>query len=420
MPRILETLRFVPPLDKICKVLQLIALKQVLLALDLEEEVDRISKLSGQGIFVEIKKLAWRKVSPELAPLLPQGMQWEDLLGSMETIARLQTPGEFAAVIKNPEQFYQSLVLDVAATVVTHVLVQNQQSQFVLLHTHPDILKQILLQLKPENVKKIISNPTAFLESLVQNSPAALQWSLVQLEQVLLQKRLLKKDTIKQLEPLLSADLKALRDGIQDPKKFLSTIKKKGVTAARQLAIGLLRAQLEDDLPEGITWQDVEDVLKGKKVAALESGLNDPEDFYARLLESTKSLAIKTALANAKPHFEKYLPNKVLWCDVEEVLLEHCEHLDTKAVQDVLLRPKRLLQSIEHGPFGKKWALAMVRHSLQKHLPHDMLWKEVVPVLEQLNVEELHHSLENPSGRALSSSSSSASFCSGDVFRMSP
>lgn len=91
MPRILETLRFVPPLDKICKVLQLIALKQVLLALDLEEEVDRISKLSGQGIFVEIKKLAWRKVSPELAPLLPQGMQWEDLRKPLQDCNRQES-----------------------------------------------------------------------------------------------------------------------------------------------------------------------------------------------------------------------------------------------------------------------------------------------------------------------------------------
>ena len=260
------------------------------------------------------------------------------------------------------------------------------------------------------------------LNSLSQrHGQIALQWGIVQLKHALQQDGLLKKESIEQMECLfLAVDMRQVQEGLKNPNEFLESIKKKGVTAARQLAIGLLRAQLEDDLPEGITWQDVEEVLKGKKIAALESGLNDPEDFYARLLESTKSLAIKTALANAKPHFEKYLPNKVLWCDVEEVLLEHCEHLDTKAVQDVLLRPKRLLQSIEHGPFGKKWALAMVRHSLQKHLPHDMLWKEVVPVLEQLNVEELHHSLENPSGRALSSSSSSASFCSGDVFRMSP
>ena len=256
------------------------------------------------------------------------------------------------------------------------------------------------------------------LNSLSQrHGQIALQWGIVQLKHALQQDGLLKKESIEQMECLfLAVDVRQVQEGLKNPNEFLESIKKKGVTAARQLAIGLLRAQLEDDLPEGITWQDVEEVLKGKKVAALESGLNDPEDFYARLLESTKSLAIKTALANAKPHFEKYLPNKVLWSDVEEVLLEHCEHLDTKAVQDVLLRPKRLLQSIAHGPFGKKWALAMVRHSLQKHLPHDMLWKEVVPVLEQVNVEELHHSLENPAGRALSSSISSASFCCGDVF----
>lgn len=234
-----------------------------------------------------------------------------------------------------------------------------------------------------------------------QHGLVAQKWSVLQLKQVLQQEGLFKKDSLKQLEPLLmQVDVQDLREGLQEPRKLLDLVKQKGATFAFRLASEQLRARFEDDLPEGITWEEVEKRFTESNLAELET-LQKPEDFLKRLVKGTGPLAIKFAIAKAKPELERYLPRQVAWSDVQDVLMEYLSREAEEALEQIA-DPHNLLQSISSDQHvGKKWMLALVRSSLEQHLTN-IPWNEVIPVLEELELAELSKISKDPAGQALS------------------
>ena len=67
------------------------------------------------------------------------------------------------------------------------------------------------------------------------------------------------------------------------------------------IIIDQLRPLLEEQMPDGITWADVEVALKETSLERLREGLSDPATLWAGLVETFGPLAIKLALEKAKP-----------------------------------------------------------------------------------------------------------------------
>ena len=406
-PRILSSLKFPPAMDQIRTSLQLLALRQVLLAIGFEG-ADKLKHIrSEKEALSEVKALMWRKLRPELAPLLPKGMEWDSVIESLDHLDKMESFGDLFTKIHSTEDFWKDLVLEVAVGVLLHVPLPSPHLQYLqpfqdrLLQSDIDDVKNILRQLKPAKLKAAINDPPAFFKSLSQqHGLVAQKWVVLQLKQVLQKEGLFKKESLKQLEPLLmKVDVQDLREGLQEPRKLLDLIKKKGPTFTFRLASEQLRARFEDDLPEGITWEEVEDRFMESNIAELET-LQKPEDFLKRLVKGTEPLAIKFAIAKAKPEFERYLPRQVAWSDIQDVLMEYFSRRAEEALEKIS-DPHNLLQSISSDQHvGKKWLLALVRSSLE-HLTN-IPWNEVIPVLEELELAELSKISKDPAGQALS------------------
>lgn len=405
-PRILSSLKFPPAMDQIRTSLQLLALRQVLLTIGFEvEELKHVR--SEKEALSKIKALMWRKLRHELAPLLPKGMEWDSVIESLDHLDKMESFGDLFAMIHSAEDFWKDLVLEVAVGVLLHVPLASPHLQYLqpfqdrLLQSDPDEVKSILRHLTPAKVKAAINDPPAFFKSLSsQNGLVAQKWVVLQLKQVLQQEGLFKKNSLKQLEPLLmQVDVQDLREGLQEPRKLLDLVKQKGATFAFRLASEQLRARFEDDLPEGITWEEVEEGFMESNLAELET-LQKPEDFLKRLVKGTGPLAIKFAIAKGKPELERYLPRQVAWSDVQDVLMEYFS-IEAEEAWEKIADPHNLLQSISSDQHvGKKWMLALVRSSLE-HLTN-IPWNEVLLVLEELELAELSKISKDPAGQALS------------------
>ena len=230
----------------------------------------------------------------------------------------------------------------------------------------------------------------------------AKKWLLLHLKQLLQQEGLFTKDSMKQLEPLLmQLDVQDLREGLEAPRKFIDSVKKKGSKFAFNLISEQLRSQFEDELPEGIAWRDLEESLTQANITELE-GLQTPEDFMKHLVEGSGPLAIKFAIAKAKPEIESHFRCRIAWSDVQNVLLEYFSGANVQEALEKISNPKELVQSITlDQQVGKKWLLAQLRSSLE-HLT-DLPWNEVVPVLEELELAELSNIWKDPEGQALRS-----------------
>ena len=66
------------------------------------------------------------------------------------------------------------------------------------------------------------------------------------------------------------------------------------------IIIEQLRPRLEDKMPDGITWEDVEVPLREMGLERLREGLSDPATLWAGLVEGLGPLAIKPCLGKGK------------------------------------------------------------------------------------------------------------------------
>ena len=341
-PRILSSLKFPPAMDQIRTSLQLLILRQVLLV-GFEDGAEELKHIrSEKEALSKIKAFMWRKLRHELAPLLPKGMEWDSVIESVDHLDKMESFGDLFAKIHSAEDFWKDLVLEVAVGVLLHVPLLSLHLQYLqpfqdrLLQSDPDDVKNILRQLTTAKVKAAINDPAVFFNSLSQqHGLAAQKWVVLQLKQVLQQEGLFKKESLKQLKPLLmQVDVQDLREGLQEPRKLLDLVKQKGATFAFRLVSEQLRARFEDDLPEGITWEEVAEGFMESNLAELET-LQKPEDFLKRLVKGTGPLAIKFAIAKAKPELERYLPRQVAWSDVQDILMEYLSREAEEALEKI-------------------------------------------------------------------------------------
>ena len=239
-----------------------------------------------------------------------------------------------------------------------------------------------------------------FVKSFSQQvGPVAIHGAVLQLKQHLLQQGF-KQQSVENLEPmLLELDASLLKQGIKDPSTFVTILQEKDGALAKSLAIEQVRLLLEDKMPEGIAWEEAAAVLKDMRLEELRKGLSDSATFWKGLVE-VGPLAIKIALEQAKSVIMEQLPRKVRWSDVKEVLLEYCSEAEAfKSIKSL----KFSLQAIaEDARFQKRWALALARHSLEKHLPMEFSWRDVERLVEQVQGKELQTALVDPAGQGLS------------------
>ena len=168
-----------------------------------------------------------------------------------------------------------------------------------------------------------------FVKSFSQQAgPVAIHGAVLQLKQHLLQQGF-KQQSVENLEPmLLELDPSLLKQGIKDPSTFVTILQEKDGTLAKNPAIEEVRPLLEDQMPEGIAWEEAAVVLRDMRLEDLQKGLSDLATFWKELAESAGPLAIKIALEQAKSIIMEQLPRKVRWSDVKDVLLEYCSEAE--------------------------------------------------------------------------------------------
>ena len=169
------------------------------------------------------------------------------------------------------------------------------------------------------------------------------------------------------------------------------------VIEERGIFIQRLQSDLAKKMPNGITWEDVEAALKDMSLERLREGLSDPATFWTQLVESFCPLAIKLALEQAKPAIIAQMPRNMQWSDAKEVLVNYCSEAFTS-----LGELKDALQSLAGDEqLQKKFILVLARDSLEKRLPRDVVWSDVVRFAEKRRPEDLRAAVSEPAGRGL-------------------
>ena len=204
------------------------------------------------------------------------------------------------------------------------------------------------------------------------------------------------------LLPVLQAvdSVEELQAAAEDPEGFLLRIADAATPAAKALAIAKLRPKLEPLAKKrGLTWEDLLPVLElVDSVEELQAAVNDPEAFLLRVADEGGRIALRFAIAQARPRVEPVAKKHgVAWEDMVLVLetVDSVEELQA-AAED----PEGFLLRIADAatPAAKALAIAKLRPKLEPLAKkRGLTWEDLLPVLELVDsVEELQAAVNDP------------------------
>lgn len=149
------------------------------------------------------------------------------------------------------------------------------------------------------------------------------------------------------------------------------------------------------------SMENLEPMLLQLDVDQLKEGIKKPQTVIRLLEGKGGEVAVNLAIEQAKPSILEQLPSGVRWSDVSDVLIEYCS--SSTAALNSLQSPTFSLNSLTDDPHvQKKWQVALARNALEKHLPKGITWKEIEQLVEETDPEELHAALADAAGAVLS------------------
>ena len=155
-----------------------------------------------------------------------------------------------------------------------------------------------------------------------------------------------------------------------------------------KLVVQRFRPELEDFLPEGMRWEQVEKSLatvgQVDSVSEFVAKVKSPEEFARDCLVQIALLAIKEV---AKTH------------EVQPNILESVfQTFDRKQLIEVMTNPTMFFESFQKE--GGALAMNMIVHTLRSQvadkMPDGMTWEEVEAPLKEMSLERLREGLSDP------------------------
>jgi DNA-binding transcriptional regulator YhcF (GntR family) len=155
-----------------------------------------------------------------------------------------------------------------------------------------------------------------------------------------------------------------------------------------KLVVQRFRPELEDFLPEGMRWEQVEKSLatvgQVDSVSEFVAKVKSPEEFARDCLVQIALLAIKEV---AKTH------------EVQPNILESVfQTFDREQLIEVMTNPTMFFESFQKE--GGALAMNMIVHTLRSQvadkMPDGMTWEEVEASLKEMSLERLREGLSDP------------------------
>lgn len=170
--------------------------------------------------------------------------------------------------------------------------------------------------------------------------------------------------------------------------KFLEALEtSEGSALAKQIFLAKTWPMLQPRLPDTVTLEAMQFVVLKLKLGAIKSlGKQYERPFWPRFRgrfqadEAQERLQKVLSKASSSPKRRGF--HMISWL--------------RKALDD----PDGFLSSLASSPAAKRFLLAQLQSLLQPLLPSGVVWKDVVPVLEQLRIAEIQLALTNPRGRS--------------------
>ena len=197
-------------------------------------------------------------------------------------------------------------------------------------------------------------------------------------------------DTVEELQAALS-----------DPEAFLESLVSAGGEAAKRMLLAKMRPKLEPMTnKQGLAWEDVLQAFELiDEISELQVALTNPTAFLSKVLNATGPLGKKVALAKLRSKLEPIVSKQGLqWADC----LQAFEMIDTlEELQAALTAPAAFLEKLASatGPAAKKMILAKLRPKLEPVVSKQGLhWPDVVQAFELVDeLSELKAAIEKPS-----------------------
>ena len=332
-------------------------------------------------------------------------LTWEDVLPVLELIDTFEEAQE---AVRDPESFLERLVDEVGPAGVRYAVALARPA--IETHLAPlkikweDVRPAIELIDSVEELKKAVVDPEAFLEDLLDIAgPAVFRFAVAKARPVLepkLQPLNMKWDDVKPAIELIDS-VEELKDAMNDPEAFLEHFlyEAAGPIAVR-FAIAAARPTIERHLPAPLVWADVLPALQLiDSVEKVRSAVQEPETFIKGMLEKTGDMAIRFAISKARPTIESHLPEALEWEDIVQPVLDELDSVAKvkQAVADPEAFLERLLEQAV-GPAAIRLAVSKARPKIQQYLrPLNIRWSDVRPALEMIDtLEELKAAATDP------------------------
>eukprot|EP01045_Picozoa_sp_COSAG04_P011113 COSAG04_NODE_707_length_10916_cov_5.167052_2_plen_767_part_00 len=207
--------------------------------------------------------------------------------------------------------------------------------------------------------------------------------------------------TWRQVEAVVKmVSLSQIQRMLEDPEAFLQTLVASAGPYAKRLALSKLRPAIEPHLAkQGLQWEDVLPAIDMiSSIEELQAALDDPDAFFASLLSAAGPAGKKVALAKLRPLLEPVLAKRDLAWDDALTAIEAMVDMDSlqQAMEDPEAFMRELLATV--GPLAKKLAAAKLRPALEpKLIKRGLEWADAMPAMELIDsIEELEAAVDNP------------------------
>ncbi|CAK8998185.1 unnamed protein product [Durusdinium trenchii] len=385
-----------PALAQIHISLQKLALKHVLRLLgSSEQDADRIAAVQDwQQTFALLVQLVVEKLRNEFEPPLSEGMDWKSIEASVEKeFGSIESLVGLSGNMKSIEEF-EKKCLDKIAVLLINQNVQNSRVQL-----SPSGMETIFHLLEVSDIKEILKDPMSFRsESLWEKGnkvAASLAIEHLRLQKSFIEQKMPEQAEWADIERLVEKVApRELRDAFADPGAGFVDYQGPAAIhwAVLQLKPSLLKLGFQPQ-----SMENLEPMLLQLDVDQLKEGIKKPQTVIRLLEGKGGEVAVNLAIEQAKPSILEQLPSGVRWSDVSDVLIEYCS--SSTAALNSLQSPTFSLNSLTDDPHvQKKWQVALARNALEKHLPKGITWKEIEQLVEETDPEELHAALADAAG----------------------
>jgi predicted protein tyrosine phosphatase len=342
-------------------------------------------------------------IRPKVEPTLNMyGIQWADVVPVINNVDSIK---ELQLAAGDPDDFMQLFAKCSVKIAIKFEMMKLQPELEPVLQNQgyhwADALQVMDLVENVEQLQGSAAHLESFMGSLARDSEKiALKCAIAKLrpkvQQVLNKCGLQWTDLLPIIEQVDS--LEELQEGAVDPDGFLELLAKRSKAIAVRMFITRLWPKLGPILSsQGLQLQSAEVVSVielADSLEELEVAAAKPEDFVESLTAGSQRIAVKWAIVKLRPKIERsFVRYDLQWADLVPIIEQLAsivggiEELQ-EATGDFECFMDSLAKRSEKIAF--KWFIAKLRPKVEPTLTrYGLQWSDVLPIIEQVGIEEL-------------------------------